>query len=272
MSSWRRVRRGDLKLVRSCQVKSIRLVRFGVLLLAGCRAALNLDDYTVSAVESADASVPVAERSDTSAVIHRADPPAPASDAGIQAKRSGPDAAISGNLPQRAADRDAAVSSAAGGTGAVALPPTSSEEPAEDAGADADGVEDKVLGGTGLRVSDILGYYAGDWGQMVLRVRGDEIWGAYEYRDGTIIGQVNEEGVFAGWWTQTPTRTDENAGEVEFRWSKIANTTIALDGRWRYGTDGEWLENWDIIRVVDRSAPSQLTDRFNNSDDFKRHP
>lgn len=115
---------------------------------------------------------------------------------------------------------------------------------------------DQPVGHTGLRVSDILGYYSGDWGQMLLRTHGDEIWGVYQYRDGTITGRVNDEGVFTGWWTQLPSRSGMDEGEVELRWSRIADSTIALDGRWRYGSDGDWLENWDITRVTNQSAPS----------------
>jgi hypothetical protein len=66
------------------------------------------------------------------------------------------------------------------------------------------------------------------------------------------------------------TRTGVNAGEVEFRWSR-SGTVVALDGRWRYGVSGEWLENWDIDLVTDRTAPSDLTARFDSASDFKRH-
>jgi hypothetical protein len=142
-----------------------------------------------------------------------------------------------------------------------------------DAGVQIEVDSDETLGNTNLRVSDILGYYSGNWGQMILRKQGNEIIGVYEHRDGTLIGEIDDEGVFAGWWTQTPTRTGLDAGEVEFRWSKTSDgAAVALDGRWRYGSDGEWLENWDVLRVSDRSAPSQLSDRFERTDDFRRRP
>jgi hypothetical protein len=35
-----------------------------------------------------------------------------------------------------------------------------------------------MLGDTGLRVGDVLGFYTGDWGDMLLRKQGNEIWGA----------------------------------------------------------------------------------------------
>jgi len=132
---------------------------------------------------------------------------------------------------------------------------------------------DPELGDTGLVVSDILGFYSGDWGDMVLERRDAEIWGVYNYNDGTIIGAITGEGVVAGWWSQLPTRAEGiNAGEVEFRWSRSNTGVISLDGRWRYGTSGVWLENWDVDLVTDRSAPSALTDGFDDIDDFKRHP
>ena len=193
-------------------------------------------------------------------------------------------ASAPGREPSKAADGGVAIkvaaSAAADGGRASGAPaasqPGMADNVEEDAGRDKEPATDvkidTALGNTGLRVSDILGYYSSNWGQMVLRTVNDEIWGVYEYRDGTIIGQVNDEGVFRGWWTQLPSRVDMDAGEVEFRWSRIANNTIALDGRWRYGSDGDWLENWDTVRVTDRSPPASLTDRFEVTDDFKHRP
>jgi len=130
-----------------------------------------------------------------------------------------------------------------------------------------------ALGDTGLLVTDILGFYSGDWGDMVLEQRAAEIWGVYNYNDGTIVGAIASDGVFEGWWSQLPTRADGiNAGEVEFRWSRSNAGLISLDGRWRYGTSGAWLENWDVDLVTDRQAPSTLTAAFQDTADFKRHP
>jgi hypothetical protein len=129
-----------------------------------------------------------------------------------------------------------------------------------------------MLGDTGLRVSDILGFYSGDWGDMLLRKQGSEIWGTYQYDGGTIVGNITAEGVFVGWWSQLPSRSGTDAGEVEFRWSQTSGTAIALDGRWRWGTNGAWQENWDINLVTDRAAPNDLITRFDNPSDFKRHP
>ena len=131
---------------------------------------------------------------------------------------------------------------------------------------------DPALGSSGLHLRDVLGYYSGDWGDMLLREQNGEVWGAYQYDGGTIVGKINAEGVFVGWWSQLPARSGFDAGEVEFRWSKRSSGVIALAGRWRYGNLGEWLENWDVDLVQDRTAPSALSARFDNPDDFVRHP
>jgi hypothetical protein len=131
---------------------------------------------------------------------------------------------------------------------------------------------DQTIGDTGLHVADILGFYSGDWGDMVLRAHGDVIWGVYAHAGGTLVGTIESDGVFRGWWTQLPLRIGTDAGEVEFRWSQTNGQVIALDGRWRYGTIGSWLENWDIDLVTDRQAPTDLTDRFDTPGDFVGHP
>jgi hypothetical protein len=187
------------------------------------------------------------------------------------------DAAMGGRdaAPQDAADQAGAAGAGTGGPGGRAGSTGSGGTggagrggTGNDAGVDVD----QKVGDTGLKVSDILGFYSGDWGDMVLRKQGEEIWGVYAHDGGTIVGRIMVDGVFLGWWSQTPTRTGSNAGEVEFRWSQASGTAIALDGRWRYGATGDWLENWDITLVTDRAAPTELTDQFSNSADFVRHP
>jgi hypothetical protein len=157
---------------------------------------------------------------------------------------------------------------AAGSGGVAATAGTAGADTDTDGGADLSG----ALGDTGLRVSDILGFYSGNWGDMVLHKVGDEIWGVYNYSGGTIVGDIKDDGVFVGWWSQLPTRTGLNAGEVEFRWSQTSEKVIALDGRWRWGSSGAWFDNWDVDLATDREAPSALTARFDNASDFKRHP
>lgn len=177
---------------------------------------------------------------------------------GGSAGRAAANEGAGGQLASAAGEAAAAAGEAAAGAG----------------GADSDaGIDvNQMIGDTGLHVGDILGFYSGDWGDMVLRAQGDAIWGVYAHNGGTIVGAIQSDGVFRGWWTQLPSRTGTDAGEVEFRWSQTTGQVIALDGRWRYGTTGTWLENWDVNLVTDRSAPTDLTDRFNAASDFIAHP
>ena len=224
-------------------VRSCRGV-LGVLLLVGCEAALGLNDYGVErAMPAAGVTGAAAGGVSTGAggspirTIERV--PQNRGDGGMALRTGAADAAVGGDA--RAAKGVTADADA----GAAQLRPDAASAGVRDE--DAGSEVDVTLGSTGLREREILGYYSGEWGQMVLRKHADELWGVYEYRAGTIIGEINSEGVFVGWWTQTPTRAGAaDSGEVEFRWSRVGDTTIALDGRWRYGTDGEWLDNWDL--------------------------
>jgi hypothetical protein len=205
----------------------------------------------------------------------------------VAAAAAGSDAAVGGSGGSAAqnaagkADEDGGVTAGegagagpagSGGAGSGGAGSGGAGSGAAGGGTDAGADIDQMLGDAGLRVSDILGFYSGDWGDMVLRKQGAEIWGAYERDSGTIVGQITGDGVFVGWWSQLPSRVGTDAGEVEFRWSGTSGTAIALDGRWRYGTTGDWLENWDVDLVTDRAAPSDLTARFDSPGDFIRHP
>lgn len=153
--------------------------------------------------------------------------------------------------------------------------PDASHEDAGEVHADGGVDVNMTIGHTGLKVADILGFYSGTWGDMLLRKVDNEIWGAYVYKGGTLTGSITQDGVFQGWWSQTPSRdaSDNDAGEVEFRWlTTDGGAVIHLDGRWRWGTDDSWQDNWDIDLVTDRSPPQPLTDHFNTPADFKHHP
>ncbi len=132
---------------------------------------------------------------------------------------------------------------------------------------------DAMLGDTGILVGEVLGFYSGDWGDMVLRQVGNEVWGVYDHDQGTIVGTV-QGGALVGWWSEVPSRSPSNdAGEVEFRWVRTdAGGGILLDGRWKYGTNDSWREDWDIGLVTDRQPSSELLARFNDPNQFPRHP
>ncbi len=118
--------------------------------------------------------------------------------------------------------------------------------------------------------NEVAGYYSGQWGDMVLRLVGDEIWGAYTHDQGTIIGRY-VDGVLVGWWSEFPSRLPTaDAGEVEFRFTRVGNV-VRMDGRWRYGTEQAWREDWDIDQV-NAPPPSELSLRFATPAVFIRHP
>ena len=132
-------------------------------------------------------------------------------------------------------------------------------------------VVDNMPGDGGVKATDLSGLYSGFWGDMVLRKVDAEIWGAYASNDGTIVGSITDEGVFSCWWSETPSRL-LYAGEAEFRWSRTSEVVISLRGRWRWGSDGDWIEGWDFERVTGQQAPRELTDRFDTPSNFQRHP
>jgi len=209
-------------------------------------------------------------------------------DAAVADATPGHDAAISGGSGGNAtytgagtggmAGQAAGTSGAAAGTSGVAAGSSggggSSGQP--NAGAAADSGTDIVLGDTGLQLSEVLGYYdasllsGGDWGAMVLRRYGAEVIGAYQYNEGTVVGEITSEGIFVGWWSQLPSRAGLDAGEVEFRWYR-SGSTIAFDGRWRWGSSGTWYENWDA-NLTNRTPPNELVAAFDNVENFHRHP
>jgi hypothetical protein len=127
---------------------------------------------------------------------------------------------------------------------------------------------DQSLGDSGLFVRDVLGFYSGDWGDMLLRQVGDEVWGAYTYNEGTVVGSI-ADGAFRGWWSEAPS---QGSGEVEFRWTRTEAGQVALDGRWRRGVDGTWREDWDVELVTDRDPAPELEARFDDTTLFQRHP
>lgn len=118
----------------------------------------------------------------------------------------------------------------------------------------------------------MLGCWNGFGGSHFKRV-GKELWGVYGYKDGTVVGNV-KGGVFRGWWTQQPTRSPpDDAGEIEFVFALGDRGTVFLDGRWKYGPEGTWNENWDLKRCSSPGdTPAALMERFKDKSLFKRHP
>lgn len=114
------------------------------------------------------------------------------------------------------------------------------------------------------------GQWHSAWGTLVLRVVGDEVWGAYDHDEGTVRGRF-DHGVFRGWWCELPSRSRErDSGDVEFRFRQGPHGLL-LDGRWRHGQAGDWLEDWDLA-VELMPSPTTLEARFENPSLFCAHP
>ena len=111
------------------------------------------------------------------------------------------------------------------------------------------------------------------YGEMLIRKVGGEIRGAYRLENGTVTGALGNDGVFRGWWCQEPDRQEpDNAGEVEWRLLEDPDTeALQLDGRWRYGADGEMKGGWDLTRIGG-VEPADLVALVQDSPRFCAHP
>jgi outer membrane protein OmpA-like peptidoglycan-associated protein len=132
------------------------------------------------------------------------------------------------------------------------------------------------VGGTGIprkTIADVdssAWHWGGDWGNLVLRLKGDRFYGTYNHDAGTLVGHW-QEGRLVAWWSETPSREpSKDAGECEFRFRTDGDELI-MDGRWRYGTEGAWRENWDLRLIPDAPA-AELIQRFDDPTAFVEHP
>jgi hypothetical protein len=84
------------------------------------------------------------------------------------------------------------------------------------------------------------------------------------------VGQW-KEGRLVAWWSETPSREpNKDAGECEFRFRTDGDELI-MDGRWRYGTEGKWRENW-YLRLIPEAPAAELIQRFDDPTAFVKHP
>ena len=126
------------------------------------------------------------------------------------------------------------------------------------------------VGGSGVEIGKISGHWSGNWGHMILRTEGTRVYGTYTKDQGTLLGEWRDGRVIA-WWSEVPSRQpSKDAGECEFHFEQQGDD-IVLDGRWRYGVDGDWKESWDLRRV-ETSAPAELTERMQDRTAFREHP
>jgi hypothetical protein len=117
----------------------------------------------------------------------------------------------------------------------------------------------------------IVGNWRGDFGGIVIRQVGDELWGVYGHDEGTVRGRVVGDR-FVGWWCEAPSRRPPgDAGDVEMQVIVDRDGVRAIAGHWRYGADGDWDDRWDET-AVPGPAPAALTDRFADTAAFCAHP
>jgi hypothetical protein len=118
---------------------------------------------------------------------------------------------------------------------------------------------------------DIAGAWSGQT-TLLLRAVGDEVHGAYAHDEGTVVATF-DDGVLRGWWSEQPSRApNSDAGEFEFRFRRgMDGTVTSIDGRWRYGPEGHWREDWDFGRALEE-PPMELEERFAQPDLFVQHP
>ena len=125
-----------------------------------------------------------------------------------------------------------------------------------------------------LEPDDMIGNWNSDnaFGELLFRRVGDQIHGVYRLDSGTVTGVVSPDGVFRGWWCSEPDRqAPDNAGEVEWRLLETGSEEQRLDGRWRYGAEGEMRGGWDLTRIGGRE-PSDLDEMFDDPSLFCSPP
>ena len=116
-------------------------------------------------------------------------------------------------------------------------------------------------------MQSVSGYWTGDWGKLVLQDDGGKIRGAYSHDTGTLTGTMNGN-VLVAWWCETPSRKpSKDAGDVEMIFLTDADGKRRIDGKWRYGSSGEFREDWDI--TFDAGAPpEELVKRLDDPSAF----
>ena len=91
-----------------------------------------------------------------------------------------------------------------------------------------------------------MGLYRGDWGTMVLRQVGEEVWGSYAHEGGAVRGTLSGD-VFTGRWCEDPSRTDDSdSGYVRFIFTVQPDGTTSIDGSWSYGDAAPDHDDWDL--------------------------
>jgi len=126
-------------------------------------------------------------------------------------------------------------------------------------------------GGDELNSTSFAGHWRSpQWGEHYVVVEGATMKIIYDHNDGRVMGTVDGT-TFTGWWTEAPTRqSPADAGEVRFTLSRN-DGQLAMNGTWRYGTTGDFSEDWTADRIDD-AIPAEITAKFADASMFVPHP
>jgi hypothetical protein len=114
------------------------------------------------------------------------------------------------------------------------------------------------------RAADFAGHWTSrQWGEHYIVVDGSTMKIIYTHDNGRVAGTL-DGATFTGWWTETPSRqAPRDAGTVEFTVS-VTNGERKIDGKWRYGTDGNLREDWDLT-WVGAEIPAEIAAKFDEA-------
>lgn len=100
------------------------------------------------------------------------------------------------------------------------------------------------------------GTWNSPWGEMKLIQDGSKVTGSYTHSQGKITGTVNGR-TFTGTWSEAPSYAPPyEAGDLVMTMSGNQNT---LNGKWRYGSSGDWMTNWKATRAGTTTSTSSST-------------
>lgn len=110
-----------------------------------------------------------------------------------------------------------------------------------------------------VSAADLAGHWTSDaYGDAYVSVQGATVRLVYEHDEGRMLATVRD-GMLVGWWTEAPTRTpDTDAGDARFTITRSAGR-VELHGGWRFGTTGEYTDNWNLVRVDGTVQPEAAT-------------
>src|SRR6266498_2144120 len=125
--------------------------------------------------------------------------------------------------------------------------------------------------GVPVTANELAGHWmSAQYGDAYFEVDGANVSVVYTYHDGRVLAALHGA-VVVGWWTEAPTRRPaDDAGDVEFTMVRSAGT-LTLDGKWRYGTSGEFHTDWDLSKV-DNAIPDDVRGVFADRSQFVPHP